>query len=131
MTHRDLEVYKRSINLVKAIYQFTSHFPATEIYGLTSQMRRAAISVPSNIAEGSARKSQKELIQFLYFSLGSISELETQLDIAEALAYIKTKDAFNTLADELIIVKKMLLNLIKSLQKSASPANSSPLTINC
>jgi four helix bundle protein len=77
MDHKDLDVWKRSMDLVVKVYQITKLFPDTEKYGLTSQMRRAAVSIPSNIAEGAARKGDKEFIQFLYISIGSLSELET------------------------------------------------------
>jgi four helix bundle protein len=77
MDHKDLDVWKRSMDLVVKVYQITKLFPDTEKYGLSSQMRRAAVSIPSNIAEGAARKGDKEFIQFLYISIGSLSELET------------------------------------------------------
>ena len=70
MDHKDLDVWKKSMDLVVKVYQITHLFPDTEKYGLTSQMRRAAISIPSNIAEGAARKGDKELMQFLYISIG-------------------------------------------------------------
>lgn len=79
-THRDLDVWKKSVSLVTSIYEITKSFPKEEIYGLTNQIRRAAVSVPSNIAEGSARQGNKEFIQFLYIALGSLTELETQLN---------------------------------------------------
>src|SRR5690606_35660521 len=82
-THKDLEVWKKSIELVTEIYQVTKNFPKEEIYGLTSQIRRSAVSVPSNIAEGAARQFNKEYIQFLYIALGSLMELDTQLIIAK------------------------------------------------
>ncbi|MFV8360212.1 four helix bundle protein [Flavobacterium sp. LS1P3] len=77
MDHKDLDVWKRSMDLVVKVYQITKLFPDTEKYGLSSQMRRAAVSIPSNITEGAARKGDKEFIQFLYISIGSLSELET------------------------------------------------------
>ena len=81
-THKDLDVWKLGIELVQEVYEVTKVFPKEEMYGLTSQIRRAAVSIPSNIAEGYARESIKELIRFLYISLGSLSELETQLIIS-------------------------------------------------
>ena len=75
--------------LVTEIYKFTKSFPGDEKFGLTSQLRRAAVSVPSNIAEGSARKSTKEYIYFLYIALGSLSEIDTQIIISENLGYLK------------------------------------------
>jgi four helix bundle protein len=85
--HRDLLVWQESISLVKEIYAVTRSLPDDEKFGLTSQMRRAAVSVPSNIAEGAARGSQREFAQFLVIARGSLSELETQLIIAKELNY--------------------------------------------
>lgn len=87
-THKDLEVWKKSVEFVTDLYKVTQDFPKEEFYGLTSQMRRAAVSIPSNIAEGSARQGNKELVQFLYIALGSAVELDTQLIIARNLTYI-------------------------------------------
>ena len=83
MDHKKLDVWKYSMDLVVHVYKITSNFPKSEVYGLTSQMRRCAVSVPSNIAEGAARNSNKEYNRFLAIALGSLSELETQLLIAE------------------------------------------------
>jgi four helix bundle protein len=80
-THEDLKVCQESKNLVSLIYALASKFPKEEIYSITAQIKRATISVPSNIAEGAARDSNKEYIHFLYISLGSVSELDTQLII--------------------------------------------------
>ena len=97
-THKDLEIWNLGVQLVEAIYRVTSTFPKEEIYGLISQIRRAAVSIPSNIAEGAARNSLKEFIQFLYVSLGSLSELETQIIISQKLGYLQDQDT-ETLAD--------------------------------
>ena len=86
--HEDLEIWKLSITLVKEAYIITRTFPDEERFGLTSQMRRAAISVPSNIAEGAGRMPKKEFIHFLSISLGSLSELETQFVISKELKYM-------------------------------------------
>ena len=111
-SHKDLKVYQEALLLVKDIYFITSHFPKEELYGLTSQMKRCAISIPSNIAEGSGRKGNAELIRFLYISLGSLSELETQLDISIMLNFTKeNKDIQN----RLYFIKNMLSKLILSL----------------
>lgn len=75
-THKNLTVWKKSMNLVILVYKASSQFPKEEVFGLTSQMRRSAVSIPSNIAEGHGRNSEKELIRFLYISLGSASEFE-------------------------------------------------------
>jgi four helix bundle protein len=74
-SHKDLDVWKKSMDLVTDIYRVTKDFPKEEIYGLTNQMRRCVVSIPSNIAEGGGRNSKREFIQFLYISLGSVSEL--------------------------------------------------------
>jgi len=112
MDYKELDVWKRSIGLVKNIYEISSKFPKEEIYGLAAQIRRAAISVPSNIAEGSARED-KEFIQFLNISLGSLSELETQLIIAYELSYVdNSKGIFQNITD----VRKLLLGLRKHLK---------------
>jgi four helix bundle protein len=86
--HKKLDVWLESIALATHIYQITELFPKSEIYGLTSQMRRAVVSVPSNIAEGAARHSQKEFAHFLNIAGGSLSELDTQIEIAYNLNYI-------------------------------------------
>lgn len=91
-SHKKLDVWKFAVDLVKEIYRLTATFPKEEIYGLTSQMRRAAVSVPSNLAEGAARRNNKEFIQFLYIAFGSLSELDTQLHIAKELGYVEDKD---------------------------------------
>ena len=110
-SHKDLKVYQEALLLVKDIYFITSHFPKEELYGLTSQMKRCAISIPSNIAEGSGRKGNAELIRFLYISLGSLSELETQLDISIMLNFTKeNKDIQN----RIYFIKNMLSKLILS-----------------
>ncbi len=112
--HKDLEVWKQSIDFVTAIYNITREFPKEELYGLISQIRRASVSIPSNIAEGAARKNKTEFRQFLYISLGSLSEVETQLIISLEILYLKKK-AFEELNSKLVSIRKMLLGLIKSL----------------
>ena len=86
-SYRDLKVWQIGLSLVCQIYELTGHFPKSEIYGLTSQIQRAAVSVPSDIAEGHARGSSREFLHFLTISLGSLAELETQLVIALHLKY--------------------------------------------
>jgi four helix bundle protein len=110
-THKDLLVWKKAMEMVEEIYEITRSIPQSELYGLTNQIRRSAVSIPSNIAEGAARNSRKEFLQFLYISLGSISELETQLLIASRLHFI---DAIP--CDKLDEIKKMLLGLIKNVK---------------
>lgn len=110
MAHKRLEVWKESISLVLDIYKTTQKFPQEELYGLAKQIRRCAVSIPSNIAEGCARQTHKESTQFLHISLGSGAELETQLIIANELGYIKNADE---LLDKLNQVRKMIVGLIK------------------
>lgn len=92
-TYRDLLAWQKSIKLAKAVYQLTANYPSDERFGLTNQMRRCSISIPSNIAEGFGRSSDKELVQFLYISLGSSNELDTQLTVSYELSFI-TEDKF-------------------------------------
>jgi four helix bundle protein len=88
MTHKDLDVYKLSLDLVEEIYKLTKIFPVSENFGLTYQLRRAAVSLPSNIAEGASRSSTKDFIRFLNISAGSLAEIETQLVTTERIGYI-------------------------------------------
>ena len=114
MIHSDLDVWKKAIEFVAEIYKITKNFPKEEIYGLTSQIRRAAVSIPSNIAEGAARNYKKEFIQFLYIAVGSAAETETQLIIAKEIGYIENN---TLLLSEIGSIKKMILGLIKYLKK--------------
>jgi four helix bundle protein len=114
MDHKELSVWKESVRMVTDIYGITKKFPIEEKFGLTNQIRRAAVSVPSNIAEGAARSSNKEFKQFLYIALGSLSELETQLIISNNLNYAKDISLENKLVD----IRKMILGLIKYLSKN-------------
>jgi four helix bundle protein len=115
--HHDLRVWQEAIDVVEAIYDLTKRFPKTEIYGLISQMRRSAVSVPSNIAEGAARLSDREFIQFLGVARGSLSELETQITIAERLGYVVDPVGVTGKVDT---VFALLNGLIGSLQKRGS-----------
>jgi four helix bundle protein len=113
MEHKELNVWKDSIEFVVNIYKVTAEFPKEELYGLIGQIRRACISIPSNIAEGAARNSDKEFIQFLYISLGSLAEVETQLIISEKLNYLSNSvDLFGKITN----IKQMIIGLIKYLK---------------
>jgi len=114
MNHKDLEVWKRSMDLVLLVYEIGKILPDQERFGLEGQMKRAAISIPSNIAEGAARGSTKEFIRFLDIANGSLSELETQLLLTEQLGYAETCEVVEK---EIIILRKMRCNLKKSLRK--------------
>jgi four helix bundle protein len=117
-THKNLQVWQKSISFVTEVYDRTKSFPKEEIYCIVSQMRRAAISIPSNIAEGGARRNTKEYIQFLYVALGSAAELETQFIIASNLGFYKSEEAMN-LQKNLTELIRMLTGLIKSLSESS------------
>ena len=110
----NLNIWKRSRALVKSIYEMTKSFPDEEKFGLTSQIRRAAISIPSNIAEGCGRQTIKELKRFLDISLGSACEVETQIYLSNDLTFI-TKEKANTLIDEVTQIRKMIAGYKNSL----------------
>ena len=116
ITHKDLNVWNDAMELVTDIYRLTKSFPKEELYGLTSQIRRSAVSVPSNIAEGAARKNKTEFIQFLYIALGSLSELETQLIISKNLNY---SDTISSLLSKVTDIRKMIFGLIKSIKNKS------------
>lgn len=112
--YKNLLVWQRSIVLVKRIYIISALFPKTQQYSLVDQMCRCAVSIPSNIAEGSKRSTNKDFKSFLHISLGSLAELETQTIIAHDLGYVSEKD-FNFLVKEIDEVAKMTHSLIKKL----------------
>lgn len=117
--YKDLKVWQKSYQLCLEIYKVTKEFPKEERYGLTSQIRRAAVSVPSNIAEGYGRKTTPEYIQFLYVAYGSTCELETQIFLSGDLGYIET-EKLEKLQEEIGEVERMLKALIKSLKEKES-----------
>ena len=112
MNHKELDVWKLSVNFVVEIYNLTAKFPKEEQYGLVSQIRRAAVSVPSNIAEGAAKPSDKEFKRFLYIALGSTAEIETQIIISEKLSYINNTENYFS---ELNKIRKLIMGLINYL----------------
>ncbi|MBI5236331.1 MAG: four helix bundle protein [Deltaproteobacteria bacterium] len=111
---RELIVWQKSVDLVEKIYRETRSLPKEEIYGLTGQMRRAAVSIPSNIAEGQSRNSTGEFRQFLGISKGSLAELETQIEVAGRLKYLTSQQLENLLR-ECMEIGKMLNGLMRSL----------------
>jgi four helix bundle protein len=115
-THKDLEVWKGSMTMLTQVYQQTSGFPKSEMFGLTDQIRRAAVSVPANISEGSARNSAKEFKYFSRVSFGSLAELETLLIIATNLGYL-SPERFQVLLVKIKILTVQLSNLIKALDR--------------
>lgn len=112
--HKELDVWTGTVDLAQLVYKITDRFPVKEQFGLTSQIRRAAISIPSNIAEGAARQTKKEFVQFLHISKGSLSELDTQLELAKRLEYLGQTEweALNELLER---VDRMLSGLIRHL----------------
>jgi len=114
--HKKLDVWLKSINLVQNIYEITKTFPRAEDYGLTSQIRRSAVSIPANIAEGAARQTKKEFIQFLHMAQGSLSELDTHMEIALKLDYVQ-KISIDEISVIMNDIDKMTTGLIKSLRK--------------
>ena len=116
MEYRNLEMWLKARNLVKEVYILSNQFPRNEEYSLTSQIRRSAISVPSNIAEGCGRRSFKETVQFLYIARGSIYELETQLYLTFDLQFINQQQLDNTI-EQIITCKKLINGFINYLKK--------------
>ncbi|TNF46300.1 MAG: four helix bundle protein [Bacteroidetes bacterium] len=112
--YKNLKIWKKSMDLTEMIYKETSEFPPDEKYGLTNQIRRASSSIPSNIAEGSGRQSEKEFKYFLSISLGSCYEVSTQLELAKRLSLI-TKEEGDPIFHELDQVEKMIIGFMKSL----------------
>ncbi len=121
--YQDLRIWKQGIEIVKEIYKSTEHFPKTEIYGLSSQMQRAAVSIPSNIAEGHNRSHQKEFRQFLNIALGSCGELETQLVIAKELDFLN-ETKFNDLSELIQSEAKQTRALLQKITSNQLPAAS-------
>ena len=115
-SYRDLQVWQKSMVLVKEVYQSTARFPKEELYALTNQIRRAAVSIPSNIAEGHARDSTKEFLHHLSFALGSLAELETQMILSKDLQYLPEERLF-PLLQQTNEIGKMLRGLQKALQR--------------
>ena len=113
-SYKDLFVWQKAIDLVIEIYRLTSYFPKTETYGLISQIRRAVVSIPSNIAEGRSRSTRKDFVQFLRIAGGSVAELETQLNISNKLSFVGLID-YNKVSDELNEIMRMLNTMITKL----------------
>jgi four helix bundle protein len=112
--HRDLRAWQQAVELVTAIYRLTAKFPDSERYGLTSQLRRAAVSVPANIAEGAARSGTKEWIYFLSISSGSLSELDTLIELAVKVGYLDDAGEIQTQIDD---VAGLIMGLSASLKR--------------
>ena len=112
---RDLLVWQKALLLVKDVYTSTSNFPATELYGLVNQMRRAAVSIPSNIAEGYGRKRTGEYKRFLQIAVGSLYELQTQIEISLMLLYVPAEQ-HKLLLQKTVEIDKMMCSLLKKLE---------------
>ncbi len=112
-THKDLDVWKKAIELVVTVYKLLKSFPEEELYGLTAQIKRSAVSIPSNIAEGASRNSKAEFNRFLNIALSSTSELETQLIISNKLNFLQN----NTIFNDIETIRKLISGLIKYLNK--------------
>jgi len=116
--HKKLDVWRLSMELVRKIYRLTAAYPQEERYGLATQTRRAAVGVPSNLAEGAARASRKEFGQFLSFARGSLSELDTQLDLSEELSFISS--AARREFDPMLVRVDQMLYALQERQKRSS-----------
>ena len=116
-THKDLDAWKNSIDLVLDIYYVTKSFPKDEMFGLVQQLRRAVVSIPSNISEGAARNQKREFVRFLRISSGSLAEVETQLFIAYKLGYTQESD-FASINQQMIRIRAQINGLIKYLEKA-------------
>ncbi|MEW6133285.1 MAG: four helix bundle protein [Pseudomonadota bacterium] len=112
--HRSLNAWQQAMELVVAVYQATSKFPQNEQYGLTSQLRRAAVSVPANIAEGAARNGSKEFLHFLGIAIGSLSELDTLIDLSRQLGYLENTEELNGKIDD---VGGLVMGLASSIRR--------------
>ena len=118
-SYKELIVWQKAMDLVVSIYRLTGGFPKDELYSLTNQMRRAAVSIPSNIAEGRCRSTRKDFLQFLRIANGSGSELETQLEIAKRLSF-GDKSEYNKIEQQLSEVMRMLNSMITKLNPTLS-----------
>ena len=120
MYYKDMEVWKESIKLVTDIYKITETYPQSELFGLTNQIRRSVISIPSNIAEGSVKHSDKESLRFFDIALGSLAELDTQMLISQNLNFINNYD---TIEQQISKVRALLIGLAKYYEKQLNDKN--------
>ena len=116
--HKKLKAWQVAMEIVQDVYKFTQQLPGEEKYGLVSQMRRSAISIPSNIAEGAARRSSKEFVQFLHIAQASLAELDTQIELCVRLGYFNNeKELFER---KMLEVDRMISGLIRSIKSKPS-----------
>lgn len=118
--HKKLNVWSDAVDFAQQIYKVTERFPSSEQFGLRSQVRRVAVSIPSNIAEGAARQTKKEFLNFLHVAKGSLSELDTQLEIARRLEYLD-QARWEALDERLERIDRMLSGLVRSLRRRNNP----------
>jgi four helix bundle protein len=123
--YQDLLVWQRAMDLVVRVHEISATWPAQEQYGLISQIRRASYSVPSNIAEGKARRGEKEFLRYLLMASGSLAEVETQLLLADRIGYVKP-EALAALMDDAAGVGKLLTGLITAAQRSLADSGQQP-----
>jgi len=116
--HEGLEVWRDAMDLVEAIYRFSAQFPDNERFGLTSQLRRAAVSIPSNVAEGAARRSTRDYLRFLSIARGSLSELDTQQQIAIRLGFAESSPSLDELIDRVFAKLTGLMNALNKREAS-------------
>ena len=117
---RELKIWQRSIDLAESIYKLTERFPREERYGLSSQIQRSAVSIPSNIAEGAGRATNKQFKFFLEMAMGSCNEVQTQLELSGRFRYVE-KDVLQTVSDEALQIYKMILSFYNSLKEEQVP----------
>lgn len=117
-SHKDLDAWKKAIDLSAEVYRLSGSFPKEEIYAMTGQMRRASVSIASNIAEGAARRTDKDFIHFLHMSLGSASDLDTQIEIVVRVGFAD-KDEMKVLQSKVGVISKMLYGLIRSVEQKS------------
>ncbi len=121
-SYKDLLIWQKGLEIVSNVYKLVEDFPKNELYALTSQIKRASISIPSNIAEGYGRSSTQSYISFINISRGSLFELETQLIIANELKFVKNQDLYNTIIEQILEESKMINSFINKLELSKTNA---------
>lgn len=117
-SYKDLLIWQRGIDIVALVYQLISDFPKDEIYALSSQIKRGAVSIPSNIAEGYGRQSTQSYIQFVKIARGSLCELETQLLVAEKLGFVKSESLYSDIMKQITEESKMINSFLNKLESS-------------
>ncbi len=127
--HERLEVWRDAMDLVEAVYRFSSRFPDSERFGLVSQIRRAAVSIPANVAEGAARRSKQEYLRFLSIARGSLSEVDTHVQIAQRLQFAGPDETLDELVDRCFAKLTALMNSLSRSDRGAPASDDSPFPI--